>query len=106
MSRSDDGADEGERGHDVRGADHERNSDDRLAEPAGAFYAYPNISVAFGKPGIGNTLQFAERALNDAKVAVVPGEAFGTDHHIRISYATSLGELERGLERLHKFITE
>jgi aspartate aminotransferase len=78
----------------------------RCSEPKGAFYAYPNIGVALGKPGIGNTLQFAERALSDAKVAVVPGEAFGTDHHIRISYATSMGELERGLDRLHKFITD
>jgi aspartate aminotransferase len=75
-------------------------------EPKGAFYAYPNIGVALGKNGIGNTLQFAERALSEALVAVVPGEAFGTDHHIRISYATSMGELERGLERLHKFIAQ
>jgi aspartate aminotransferase len=78
----------------------------KCAEPQGAFYAYPNIGVAFGKEGIANTLQFAEKALLEAHVAVVPGEAFGTDQHIRISYATSMKELERGLDRLHKFITE
>jgi aspartate aminotransferase len=37
---------------------------------------------------------------------VVPGEAFGTDRHVRISYATSMHELERGLDRLHRFIVE
>lgn len=76
----------------------------RCAEPKGAFYAYPNIGTALGKNGVSNTLQFAERLLNDAHVAVVPGEAFGTNRHVRISYATSMKELERGLDRIHKFI--
>jgi aspartate aminotransferase len=74
------------------------------ATPAGAFYAYPNISSVFGRGGITNTLQFAERLLADAQVAVVPGEAFGTASHIRISYATSMHELERGLDRIQRFI--
>lgn len=73
-------------------------------EPKGAFYAYPNIGAALGRSGIQNTLQFTERLLAEANVAAVPGEAFGTDRHVRISYATSMKELERGLERLHKFI--
>jgi len=77
----------------------------RCAEPRGAFYAYPNIGVAF-RNGIGSTVQFAERLLDKSAVAVVPGEAFGTDRHVRISYATSMHELERGLERLHQFIVE
>ena len=77
----------------------------RCAEPRGAFYAYPNIGVAF-RNGISNGLQFAEQLLNKAAVAVVPGEAFGTEQHVRISYATSMHELERGLERLHRFIVE
>jgi len=72
--------------------------------PTGAFYAYPNISKILGRGGIGTTLQFAERLLAEAHVAVVPGEAFGTEHHIRISYATSIGELERGMDRLDRFI--
>ena len=75
-----------------------------LAEPRGAFYAYPNIGVAFGKQGIHNSMQFAERLLTQAYVAVVPGEAFGTTQHIRISYATSMKELERGLDRIHQFM--
>ncbi len=71
--------------------------------PDGAFYAYPNISVAF-TGGITNSLQFAEKLLAEELVAVVPGEAFGTRDHVRISYATSMKELERGMDRMHKFI--
>lgn len=73
-------------------------------EPRGAFYAYPNLSVVIGKNGIRNSLDLAERLLMDAHVAVVPGEAFGTEQHVRISYATSMQELERGLERVHQFV--
>jgi len=62
------------------------------------------LEVVLGKNGIRTTVQLAERLLSDAKVAVVPGEAFGTDQHIRLSYATSMKELERGLERIHEFV--
>jgi aspartate aminotransferase len=72
-------------------------------EPRGAFYAYPNIGTALAANGWG-AAEFAERLLLEAHVAVVPGEAFGTDRHIRISYATSMSELERGLDLLHQFI--
>lgn len=77
----------------------------RCAEPKGAFYAYPNISAAFGE-GVRNTTQFAEKLLREAHVAVVPGEAFGTGQHVRISYATSMRDLERGLDRIRRFIAE
>ena len=76
----------------------------RCAEPQGAFYAYPNVSVTLGRSGIQSTLQFSERLLAEELVAVVPGEAFGTDRHVRISYATSMKELERGLDRIHHFV--
>jgi len=72
--------------------------------PKGAFYAYPNISVAYKGSKVKNSLDFANQLLNTSHVAVVPGEAFGTNDHVRISYATSMTELERGLDRLHKFI--
>jgi aspartate aminotransferase len=71
--------------------------------PQGAFYAYPNVSGGY-KNGIANSLQFAEKLLAEEFVAVVPGEAFGTNDHIRISYATSMKELERGLDRLQRFM--
>lgn len=75
-----------------------------ITTPKGAFYAYPNISVAYGSGRVKNSLEFATRLLEEAHVAVVPGEAFGTNDHIRISYATSMAELERGLDRIQKFI--
>jgi aspartate aminotransferase len=75
-------------------------------EPGGAFYAYPNISCCFGKDGIQSAMDFSSKLLHEAHVAVVPGEAFGTYEHVRISYATSMGELERGLERIRKFIVD
>ncbi len=75
-----------------------------IVMPKGAFYAYPNVSVAYKSGKIKNSLDFANQLLATAHVAVVPGEAFGTNEHVRISYATSMRELERGLERLHKFI--
>jgi aspartate aminotransferase len=74
--------------------------------PRGAFYAYPNLSVVLGKNGIENTLQLSERLLAESRVAVVPGEAFGTGQHVRISYATSMAELERGLGRIHQFVVQ
>ena len=75
-----------------------------ITMPKGAFYAYPNISLAYGSGRVKNSLEFSAELLAKEYVAVVPGEAFGTDDHIRISYATSMGELERGLDRIHKFI--
>jgi aspartate aminotransferase len=75
-----------------------------VAEPKGAFYAYPNVGEAMKKKSIASALDFSSRLLNEAHVAVVPGEAFGTDVHVRISYATSMKELERGLDRIDKFI--
>jgi aspartate aminotransferase len=77
-----------------------------IVVPKGAFYAYPNISVAYGGGKVKNSLEFAEKLLAEAHVAVVPGEAFGTADHVRISYATSMHELERGLDRLHQFIQQ
>jgi aspartate aminotransferase len=75
----------------------------KIVEPQGAFYAYPNVSVAF-RNGISSAMQFSEKLLAEEHVAVVPGEAFGTSEHVRISYATSMKELERGLDRIARFI--
>jgi aspartate aminotransferase len=76
------------------------------AMPRGAFYAYPNIASVFGRNGIGNTIEFAEKLLEKTHVAVVPGEAFGTTGHVRISYAASMDELKKGLDRIEGFVKE
>ncbi len=77
----------------------------RCARPYGAFYVYPNISALFGKGGIHNSMEFAKALLDRARIAVVPGEAFGTQEHIRISYATSMEILEKGMEVFKNFVT-
>jgi aspartate aminotransferase len=68
--------------------------------PEGAFYVYPNVSAYFGKGGVQSAADVARRLLHEAHVVTVPGEAFGTSDHIRLSYATSSGEIKRGLERM------
>jgi aspartate aminotransferase len=73
--------------------------------PEGAFYAYPNISAFLGRGGIKTASDLAGKLLREAHVATVPGEGFGTNEHIRVSYATSVKELDRGLERMKKFLT-
>jgi aspartate aminotransferase len=64
----------------------------------GAFYLFPNIS----KLGLKST-EFCARLLEQEKVAAVPGIAFGADDYLRISYATSLANIEKGLDRLDRF---
>jgi len=71
--------------------------------PQGAFYAYPNISAFHGRNGIKSASDIAGKLLREAHVATVPGEGFGTRDHIRVSYATTKAELDRGLERMRKF---
>jgi aspartate aminotransferase len=73
------------------------------ASPNGAFYAYPNVSHYFERGGLNSASDVARKLLHEAHVVVVPGEGFGTQDHIRISYAVSAENLERGLERMRKF---
>ena len=72
--------------------------------PGGAFYAYPNVSACFGRSGVNSASDLAGKLLREAHVATVPGEGFGTREHIRVSYATSMAELDRGLERMQRFL--
>jgi aspartate aminotransferase len=72
--------------------------------PRGAFYAYPNVGSFIGGGRLAPTINdLATRLLREAGVVVVPGEAFGTRDHFRLSYATSMEQLEKGLQRLHSF---
>jgi aspartate aminotransferase len=67
--------------------------------PAGAFYAFPRVAGAY-RPGRQGSGAFAEFLLEHAGVAVVPGEAFGSDEHIRLSFACSLETLAQGIDRM------
>ncbi|MGE5321952.1 MAG: pyridoxal phosphate-dependent aminotransferase [Actinomycetota bacterium] len=75
-------------------------------KPHGAFYVYPNVSAYFGKSGINSGAEVAKRLLHEAHVVTVPGEAFGTREHIRLSYATSSEEIKRGLERMQAWFAK
>lgn len=73
-------------------------------KPQGAFYAFPNISVYLNKSYNGSTIRnsydLAHYLLEEARVILIPGAAFGSDSHIRISYATSMERLEEGMKRM------
>jgi len=75
-------------------------------KPVGAFYAFPNVSAHFGKKfndtPIGNSLDLSTYLLEQAKVALVPGSAFGDDRYIRLSYATSMDNIKKGLDRIEE----
>ena len=70
-------------------------------KPDGAFYMFVNIAK-FGM----TSLQFSEALLEQQQIAVIPGIAFGADDHIRLSYATDLATIEKGMERLDKFLRQ
>ncbi len=76
----------------------------RCSMPTGAFYAFPNVRGLLGRHGPGGSIktptELANYLLHDAKVAVVPGEPFGSPHHLRMSYATGMDAIRRGMDRL------
>lgn len=78
--------------------------------PQGAFYAFPDISVAFGKSHngvrIGNDVEFCAALLEAKGVACVPGSAFGEPRALRISYTCPMAQLEPGLARIAEFFAE
>lgn len=86
------------------------NSIDNIScvKPEGAFYVMMNISKLLNKKFDGvkieNSLQFSDMLLEKEKVAVVPGIAFGVDNYVRLSYATSIGNIQKGLDRIESFV--
>ena len=77
------------------------------AVPEGAFYIFPRVSDLYGErggtPAIAGSMDFAQRLLEEARVAVVPGLPFGSDNHIRLSYSDSLERLGEGMNRIEAF---
>jgi len=76
----------------------------RCHSPEGAFYVFPNVSTLYGKRhgdrAITNSTEFTTFLLDAARIAVVPGVEFGSDQHIRISYATALDKIQQGMDRM------
>ena len=79
-----------------------------LIKPQGAFYIMVNITYFIGKSingvKINNSIEFAKMLLEEEKVAVIPGAAFGLENFIRLSYATSMEVIEEGLDRIKSFL--
>ncbi|NLA42334.1 MAG: pyridoxal phosphate-dependent aminotransferase [Smithella sp.] len=78
--------------------------------PEGAFYVFPNVSALYGRSHegkkISNSTEFIEYLLDGANVATVPGAAFGSDDHIRLSYATSMRNIEEGVRRIRDAVAK
>ncbi|MDI9431607.1 MAG: pyridoxal phosphate-dependent aminotransferase [Planctomycetota bacterium] len=79
------------------------------AEPAGAFYCFPDVSAHFGRTiggaKITNSMEFATALLEQANVALVPGLPFGCDDNVRLSFACSMENITKGLDRLEQWLT-
>jgi len=75
-------------------------------KPEGAFYVYPNVSAYLGKSGSQTAMELASRLLNEAHVVTVPGEAFGTKEHIRLSYAVCHADVDEGVDRMKQFFAK
>ena len=78
------------------------------AEPTGAFYCFPDVSGHFGRTiggaAIGGSMDFAKALLEQANVALVPGLPFGCDNNVRLSFACSMEQITRGLDRLEEWL--
>ncbi|MGL5244956.1 MAG: aminotransferase class I/II-fold pyridoxal phosphate-dependent enzyme, partial [Sarcina sp.] len=72
-------------------------------KPSGAFYVMVNVKKVIHKLNISGSLQFAEMLLKSENVVIIPGIAFGEDNYIRLSYATSIENIENGLKRIKRF---
>ncbi len=76
--------------------------------PDGAFYVFPDMSQILGKKYMGKTIEnsfsLTELLLTEVKVAVVPGAVFGDDNHLRLSYATSMRSIVKGMDRIEEFL--
>jgi aspartate aminotransferase len=70
--------------------------------PAGAFYAFPRVTGMYGRLGVGDAASVAKFLLDEARVATVPGEAFGAPGYLRFSYALGMDRIREGLERIRR----
>ncbi len=77
----------------------------QCARPTGAFYCFPDVSGTYSKLDVSGSIEFSSKLLDQAGVAVVPGIAFGMDEHVRFSFATSMENIDEGLNRFEKFVS-
>ncbi|MBK8268239.1 MAG: aminotransferase class I/II-fold pyridoxal phosphate-dependent enzyme [Planctomycetes bacterium] len=72
--------------------------------PSGAFYCFPNVSQTYGPLGVKNSGEFCDAVLEKANVALVPGDAFGSEAHVRLSFANGMDYINKGLDRLERLL--
>jgi aspartate aminotransferase len=78
-----------------------------FAMPDGAFYVFPRVDKYYGaRPNLTGSVALAEAILEEANVAVVPGAPFGSDAHVRLSYACSMSDIDKGMARLAEFFAK
>ena len=91
-----------ERLNDIKGVE--------CTESTGAFYNFPDVSGHYGRiiggAQIGGSMDFAKALLDQASVALVPGLPFGCDKNVRLSFACSLEQIEKGLDRIEEWLTK
>jgi len=75
-------------------------------KPKGAFYLFPNVKKAVEITGFASVNDWVTASLEEEKVAIVPGDGFGSPNNVRLSYATSIEQLEKAAERINRFITK
>ena len=79
-------------------------------EPTGAFYCFPDVSAHYGQTigglKITGSMDFSKALLEQANVAVVPGLPFGCDKNVRLSFATSMQQITKGLDRMEKWLSQ
>ena len=80
----------------------------QCVEPTGAFYCFPDVSAHYGKTfgatKATDSLSFSAACLEQAQVALVPGVAFGEDRCVRLSFATGMEQINKGIDRLEKML--
>ena len=74
-------------------------------KPQGAFYCFPNVSAYFNDK-ITDAISFSSALLEQSHVAVVPGNDCGFDTHVRLSFATNMQQIDKGLDRIAEFLTK
>lgn len=78
--------------------------DVQCVAPEGAFYCFPHVAGTYARLGVGNSIEFVEKLIDECRVAVIPGEGFGADEHVRISFSCSAEQIDKGMDRLEKLL--
>ena len=74
-----------------------------ISGPEGAFYAFPRVRALYARKAVSGSVELCRRLLEEARIATVPGDAFGDDDCIRLSFATSVERITEGMRRFQEW---